>query len=118
MGSMVATSQKTFGQSYLDRLMTEAEVRAITNQFFAAYDFSGQKVLVIVPDGTRTMPMPLFFDIFFEALDGKVAQMDYLIALGTHSPMPEDAQNRLLGIAPDERHTKYKNIRIFNHQWD
>jgi nickel-dependent lactate racemase len=118
MATLTATSQRTFGLSYPDRYLTEEEVRSITGPFFQNWDLTGQRVLVIVPDGTRTMPMPLFFDIFFEALNGKVAQLDYLIALGTHSPMPEDAQNRLLGIAPDERHTKYKNIRVFNHQWE
>lgn len=118
MGSMVALAQKTFGQSFSDRFMTEAEVRAITAQFFQANDLSGQRVLVIVPDGTRTMPMPLFFAIFFEALHGKAAKLDYLIALGTHSAMSEEAQDRLLGIRPGERAARFKDIQIFNHQWD
>lgn len=118
MVSPVTTTQRTFGQSFTDRFMTEAEVRTITNQFFQTWDFTGQRVLVIIPDGTRTMPMPLFFDIFFEALNGKVAALDVLVALGTHSAMSEDAQNHLLGIQPEERSTKYKTIGIYNHRWD
>lgn len=118
MATLAPTAQKSFGQSFLDRFMTEAEVRSVTDQFFQAWDFTGQRVLVIVPDGTRTMPMPLFFNIFFEALHGKAAQFDYLIALGTHSAMSEEAQNRLLGIQPKEHRTKYKDIQVFNHQWN
>ncbi len=118
MATIAATAQKSFGQSFPDRFMTEAEVRSVTDSFFQTWDFTGQRVLVIVPDGTRTMPMPLFFNIFFEALNGKAAAFDYLIALGTHSAMTEEAQNRLLGIQPEERQAKYKDIRVFNHQWD
>ena len=75
-------------------------------------------MLVIIPDGTRTMPLPLFFSLFFEAFHGRVAKLDYLIALGTHAPMSEEAVNQHLGITPDERRTKYADIGIYNHRWD
>jgi lactate racemase len=43
--------------------------------------------------------------------------LDYLIALGTHPPMPEEAISRLVGATAEERERRYPNVRIFNHAW-
>ncbi|HOQ33060.1 MAG TPA: lactate racemase domain-containing protein [Candidatus Hydrogenedens sp.] len=77
----------------------------------------GKKVLVIIPDQTRSMPMPLMFRVLTEALSKKTHQLDYIIALGTHPPLTEDMIFKLLGITYEEKHTTYKNINIFNHAW-
>ena len=37
------------------------------------------------------MPMPLMFDLLERELGPRVAALDFLVALGTHSPM-NDAQ--------------------------
>jgi lactate racemase len=118
MEIFAGTAQKTFGAGFQNRFMSEAEVRSVTDEFFKAHDLSGKRVLVIVPDGTRTMPLPLFFKLFFEAMHGKVAQLDYLVALGTHSPMSEEALCAHLGILPGERQGKYAEIGLYNHRWD
>jgi lactate racemase len=110
--------QKTFGLGFQDRYLTEQEVRSVTDRFFQTYDFSGKRVLVIIPDSTRTMPLPLFFQIFYDAISGKAARLDYLVALGTHAPMSDDALNHLLGISAEDRSGKYAKIGIFNHRWD
>ena len=47
-------------------------------------DPTGKRVLVIIPDGTRTAPIPLLFRLLYERFWRRVAQLDYLIALGTH----------------------------------
>ena len=41
----------------------------------------GKRVLVIIPDGTRTMPMPLMYDLLEAHLAPRVAALDYLVAL-------------------------------------
>jgi nickel-dependent lactate racemase len=74
--------------------------------------------LIIIPDGTRTAPIPLFFRLFHEALWGRVAALDYLVALGTHQPMSEAALQRLVGITAEVRQTTYAGIGLFNHRWD
>jgi nickel-dependent lactate racemase len=109
---------KTIGKGYKDRYLSEDEVRAIADEFFQTFDLSGKRVLVIIPDGTRTMPMPLMFRIIFEALSGKVVNLDYLIALGTHSAMDAASINRLVGITAEERTGIYRDVQIFNHRWD
>jgi nickel-dependent lactate racemase len=118
MEHTMGISQKYVGKGYADRYLTESEVAAITGEFFQTWDLSGKRILVIIPDSTRTMPMPLFFKLIFEALNGKVKTLDYLVALGTHSAMDDAAINRLVGISAEERVGKYGQVKIFNHSWD
>ena len=68
---------------------------------------AGQRVLVIVPDSTRTAPLPLMFRVLCDLLRPKVKKLDFLIALGTHPPMPEDRVNQLFGLTPEERRGPY-----------
>ncbi len=106
------------GTGYTDRFLTEAEVRDLMAQTFAQVDLSGKRVIIIIPDSTRTAPIPLMFRLFHEALHARVAKLDYLIALGTHMPMSEEAINKLVGATSDERATKYAGVNVFNHAWD
>ena len=76
-----------------------------------------KRVLVIIPDGTRTAPIPLMFRLLYEQFGRHVAQLDYVIALGTHPPMSQEAIDRLVGTTAAERAQRYPNMRIFNHDW-
>jgi nickel-dependent lactate racemase len=62
------------------------------------------------------MPMPLMFELLRQELGPRVAALDFLVALGTHSPMDDAALTRLLG------HPVVNGMagshRIFNHRWD
>ena len=83
----------------------------------AGLDPAHKRVLVIIPDGTRTAPIPLMFRLLYEQLGRRVAQLDYLIALGTHPPMSQEAIDHLVGVTAAERAERYPNVRIFNHDW-
>jgi nickel-dependent lactate racemase len=83
-----------------------------------AKDYRDKKVLLIVPDGTRTAPIGLMFQTLFEQIGEVARNMDVLIALGTHQPMSEAAICDRLGILTDERTAKYRKVRFFNHAWD
>jgi nickel-dependent lactate racemase len=106
------------GQGYEDHLLTEAEIRAFTKEALAAAQLDGRRVLIIIPDGTRTAPIDVMFRLFHEALSGQVAALDYLIALGTHMVMSDEAINRRVGITAGERTGKYADVNFFNHRWD
>jgi len=106
------------GKGYEDRFLSEADVRELTSSALAAADLDGQRVLIIIPDSTRTAPIPLMFQLFHEYLANRVAALDYLIALGTHQPMSEEAINKLVGVTAEERAGRYAKVRIFNHRWD
>ena len=99
-------------------MLTESEVREIVSTALAAARLDGKRVLVIIPDGTRTAPIPLMFRLFHEYLGKTAAALDYLIALGTHALMSEEAINRLIGVTPRERAETYARVKVFNHRWD
>jgi len=103
-----------------DGYLDVEEVRTVVAGALDAADLDSRRVLVIIPDGTRTAPIPLFFRLFYEQLWAmrRVAALDYLVALGTHPPMSEEALNRLVGATSEERAGKYAGINVFNHRWD
>jgi nickel-dependent lactate racemase len=106
------------GKGYEETYLSEDEVRELIVQGFASVEIKGKRVVIIIPDSTRTAPLPLFFRLFHEVIGGQVAALDYLIALGTHPPMGEEAIVRLVGVTAEERRDKYAGINIFNHRWD
>ncbi|MCB8947884.1 MAG: DUF2088 domain-containing protein [Ardenticatenaceae bacterium] len=78
---------------------------------------AGEKVLVLIPDFTRTIPLPQLFRYLVTILhDAK--QLDFMVALGTHPPLTAVQLNQLVGITADERQTTYKQIGLYNHNWD
>jgi len=107
----------TIGKGYIEKSLTEVEVREIVAQAFAEHDMAGKRVLFITPDATRSAPMPMMFRVFYDVLGDKAAALDYLIALGTHQPMDEARLDRLFGLAPGERATRYTGVHIYNHEW-
>jgi nickel-dependent lactate racemase len=98
--------------------VTDEQVENMLGEALAAQNLSGQRILVLIPDGTRTAPVPLMFRLLHQKLAGKVAALDFLIALGTHSPMTPSQINRLVGVDQEEWDTTYKNTQVFNHLWE
>ena len=93
-------------------------VRQLVEQVCPAKDYRDKKVLLIVPDGTRTAPVGLMFKTLYEQIGMAAKAFDVLIALGTHPPMSEQAICQRLEITSAERSGKYAGVKIFNHQWD
>lgn len=106
------------GQGSAANPLTPEDVRRLLAQVFAPLPLSGQRLLVIIPDGTRTAPIPLLFRLLYEQLGRRVKQLDYLIALGTHPALSPAAIERLVGVPAAERAEQYPNVRIFNHRWN
>jgi nickel-dependent lactate racemase len=104
------------GRGSVDRPLAAGDVRQLAGAALAALPVDGKRVLVIIPDGTRTMPMPLMFEIFRDLLSGRVAALDYLVALGTHQPLSDAQLSRLIGQSVVEG--RAGGSRIHNHRWD
>ncbi|MGJ3240115.1 MAG: lactate racemase domain-containing protein [Anaerolineae bacterium] len=79
--------------------------------------YSGQRVLILIPDHTRTLPLPFLFRKVVDILHD-VKQLDFMVALGTHPPLDHAALCRLVGISKEERDTVYKHVGLLNHDWD
>ena len=94
----------------------EGQIRDICTEAFANKPLDGKKVLAIIPDHTRTAPIDVMFRVLYELLASKVELLDFLVALGTHPPMSDEAINHR-GITDEERTSKYPKARLFNHQW-
>jgi nickel-dependent lactate racemase len=99
----------------LSQLLTEDEVR----NALGALDgqFTNLRVLVLIPDHTRSLPLPFLFRALVDVLHA-AKQLDFIVALGTHPPLSEESLHRLVGIPAEERRTTFKHIGLFNHTWD
>ncbi len=106
------------GSGSTTQTITPDEVQQLLAQAFDSLALDGKRVLVIIPDSTRTAPIPLLFRLLYAQLGQRVARLDYLIALGTHPHMSEEAIDRLVGVNTGERAAEYPKSRIFNHRWD
>jgi nickel-dependent lactate racemase len=106
----------TIGAGYTDRYLDEREIAAIVRDGLASMPLEDARVLFLVPDGTRTMPLPMMVGLFEEALRGRARTVDYLVALGTHTPMSDDQLSRLVGRTVADG--RFGGSRIFNHRWD
>ncbi|MHC4981845.1 MAG: lactate racemase domain-containing protein [Planctomycetota bacterium] len=78
----------------------------------------GKSVLVIIPDHTRTCPLPEISREIHAATAGRASKLDFLIALGTHAPLSEKMIDRLLGIEAGGRSRVLPGCQIFNHEWN
>jgi lactate racemase len=98
--------------------LTEAQVADVVAQALPSANCQGKRVLLIVPDHTRTAPVGLLFKTIFKQIGGVTKELDVLVALGTHPPMSEAAICSRLEISVDEHRGPYKKVRFFNHEWD
>lgn len=79
--------------------------------------FRGQEVLVLIPDHTRSLPMPEIFRLLVKILSG-AKKLDFMVALGTHPALSNEQLNALVGISAEERTTEFGHIGLLNHAWD
>ena len=77
-----------------------------------------KRVLLVVPDGTRSAPVGQIFKTLFAQIGAVTEQLDVMIALGTHQPMSEAAICRRLEISAEERGGLYGKVAFHNHAWD
>lgn len=84
----------------------------------ALEEYIGKKVLLIVPDNTRTAPMGAMFRAIHQQIGRVTRALDVLIALGTHQPLSDAAIRHRLEISEDERNGKFRRVKFFNHEWN
>ena len=109
-------SSVVLGMGSSDRYLAPEDARGVVRQGLATLSLDGRRLLVIIPDGTRTMPMPLMFDAIEAEAGRRVAALDYLVALGTHQPMPDSQLSSLIGRQVEGG--RAGRSRIFNHHWE
>ena len=98
--------------------VTDTQVAEVVAQACPQENYRGKKILLIVPDATRTAPVGLLFKMLHRQLGEVVHSFHVLVALGTHQPMSEEAICKRLEISPSERCSTYRRVTFFNHAWN
>jgi lactate racemase len=93
-----------------DQILDDDTVRAYIAERLAEADIAGCSVCVVVPDATRSCPLPLLLDAVHQALRGRATRVTVLVALGTHAPMTDAQLQAHLG-------GPYPDWTIRNHEW-
>jgi nickel-dependent lactate racemase len=104
------------GTGSTDRYLSAEEIGEIVAEAAASAPVEGKRVLIIMPDGTRTMPMSTMFSLFQKYLTPRVKALDYLVALGTHPPMSDAQLTKLMGRPVVDG--KVGETHVFNHHWE
>ena len=109
---MIITQAIADDENYL----SEAQVIDTLNTALSD-KFSNQRILVLIPDHTRSLPLPFLFRVLVNSLR-QARQVDFMVALGTHVALSRTEMNELVGISEEERKSKYINIGFLNHSWN
>jgi nickel-dependent lactate racemase len=93
----------------------EADIASILAAGVPDRLFAGRRVLVLTPDATRTCPLPAVVRAVRDVIGARCARLDFMVALGTHSPLSEARILKLYGI---DRAADFPHSSFFNHDWD
>ena len=107
----------TTGLGHEHRLMVDSEVDRTLRRALADLYLTGRKVLVIIPDHTRTAPLGRVFRVIYEVAAKRTKQLDYLVALGTHPPLSEEMIYERVEITREQHRREFPKVRFFNHLW-
>lgn len=105
------------GSGSNDKVLNEDQIYDICVEGFRDIKPDNKRFLFIIPDLTRTAPIDIMFRVVYRLLAEKVELLDFIIALGTHPALSQDAIYQRVGITKDEHSTIYSKARFFNHQW-
>lgn len=98
--------------------VSDDRIRREMSSALERYGLEGKRILVLIPDNTRSAPIDRFFRLFHEQYGGRAACVDYLIALGTHPPLDQAEKLKRVGIDGKQKQDAYRDVRIMNHRWD
>jgi len=98
--------------------LTDQQISTFVTQQLAGTDYEGKSVCLIIPDGTRSVPLPKVLPAIHDALAGRASSVTVLIALGTHAAMSEQAIDVLLGATERGAKATYPEWTVVNHAWD
>ena len=91
-------------------------VSTFLEEAFGSVPLDGKRICLVVPDGTRTCPLPLLLRTAHRALAGRAKDVTVVIALGTHQGMSEEHLGRHLGYRPARCEETYPGWTILNHE--
>lgn len=102
---MLAQATAAPGSILTDQQVHDTLAAAFTGRY------TDRRVLVLIPDATRTVPLPQLFRHLTRILRD-ARQLTFMSALGTHTPLTDEELLRLVG-ADELPH----DVRLTNHAW-
>jgi nickel-dependent lactate racemase len=115
MSSTLISQAASIGDA--DDVLSPDRVSAFVREQLNAYPVDGRSVCILVPDGTRTCPLPLLLQAVHSSLAGRATRMTVLVALGTHAAMSEEALAAHLGYDERGLEATYPGMTVLNHEW-
>lgn len=106
------------GKGSPDAVLTRSDVLRIISGGTPAELYTGKRVLVLTPDATRTCPLPMMVSVVQEVIAPEAAQLDYMVALGSHHPMSQEQIMKLYGVTPVDRKSLFVDSQFLNHEWN
>jgi nickel-dependent lactate racemase len=97
---------------------SEEKVKEIIEAGIPARLYEKKRVLVLPPDATRTCPLPMMARSVREMIGERAAQLDFMVAVGTHPPLSEKKILELYGIIPPGEKEKFGRSDFLCHRWD
>ena len=101
--------------------VSAADLDAFAAAALADVDVDGKKVCLVVPDATRSCPLPMLLAAVHRHLRGRAASQTAVIALGTHAYMEADEVDRWFGVGGDGQPATlaeaYPGLTVVNHEW-
>lgn len=92
------------------------QVTDFIERSLASEDFDGKNVTLVIPDGTRSCPLPLILGAVHRNLHGRAASITAVVALGTHQAMSEGHLARHLGYQEGKLEETYPGLTVLNHE--
>ena len=100
-----------------ESVLTDEELTQFVTASLSAADLDGARVTLVVPDGTRSCPLPLLVRTIHAALHDRVASLTVLVALGTHAAMDDAELAHHLGYPEGGLESAFPGTRVVNHEW-
>ena len=107
----------TSGFGSAEAILSSEEIREIVAAALPESKTRNKRLLVLTPDTTRTCPLPEMVRALQDVAGSVAARLDFMIALGTHTPLADEKILELYGIEEDQR-SSFSKSSFLNHRWD
>jgi lactate racemase len=100
-----------------EHVLSPEDVRDFVHEQLERTDLDGKSLCVLVPDGTRSCPLPLLLASVHASVHRRVSRLTVLVALGTHAGMSEEHLARHLGYSERGLAESFPGMSVMNHAW-
>ena len=99
-----------------DGFLSLEQIESQLAKIFSTIDVAEKQILLIVPDSTRSCPLPQILPVIHKYLSS-AKSAKALIALGTHAPMKEEEIDKFFAGNGQHVKEKYPKFEFINHEW-